>query len=739
MRTPILALVALCAAISPVTVSAATSGLGGGRLVASANPQVLYLSVAFEQGSSVPVSDAKVGPVTSSSNGFGVHKGATPVGDTAELSLALPRVSVNSGSTKEVILSASATWMRAVAPDFTRLMGRYLTQKGLSGAYFSFTQGVTVNTGKKMVISWTGSIDNAGRAVYGVPKLVDPEPGVIEAVYVPKSVSSELPASWAYEGAGMLQWRLLNHRLVPLTNWKVIDTQGAFDSVVDLADEQSIEEDARLKCLVDLRYPGCSGPIDLRTLMSNNAAKFAILDYVSVLEPVYAEDETEDQEEADDTSEAGPPPTPVSAITYSDRHLTCDTLVNKGAFGYVLKSSVARYYVEDSGEIDEASGAPEPYSYSPIGQFAELSISPVETFAKEIPREQLGTLNLDRYLISPFPNVTEMWDRYDPDIAPKLIDTAPLTAIASDPVTPTLSRASGATISLIGEDIAGKTKTFRVRAPAETVTGRYYDSEGGVCQVEYGALGSIMIPDWCTYRESGTENAASAYLDFGSDPKALAGVTLIGYEAGVSNYGGLVVNGNKLIAATKETWRPWYYWPSPNTYFWMGSYNTVGVRPITGDGAGYFNGSSYGSFTYQLGGNSSSSAYVCVSSANPKQCALSNTCSSAEFAVPNVWYQMHPNIQSGQWCSGFTGVSSIYNMNPWGGQGAPIPRTTLLADLIPYLRTGESQFVFMGHISSIVLQTKGCSPPAGVPERQVIPADPDKSVISNGLKDLLGL
>lgn len=739
MRTPILALVALCAAISPVTASAATSGLGGGRLVASANPQVLYLSVAFEQGSSVPVSDAKVGPVTSSSNGFGVHKGATPVGDTAELSLALPRVSVNSGSTKEVILSASATWMRAVAPDFTRLMGRYLTQKGLSGAYFSFTQGVTVNTGKKMVISWTGSIDNAGRAVYGVPKLVDPEPGVIEAVYVPKSVSSELPASWAYEGAGMLQWRLLNHRLVPLTNWKVIDTQGAFDSVVDLADEQSIEEDARLKCLVDLRYPGCSGPIDLRTLMSNNAAKFAILDYVSVLEPVYAEDETEDQEEADDTSEAGPPPTPVSAITYSDRHLTCDTLVNKGAFGYVLKSSVARYYVEDSGEIDEASGAPEPYSYSPIGQFAELSISPVETFAKEIPREQLGTLNLDRYLISPFPNVTEMWDRYDPDIAPKLIDTAPLTAIASDPVTPTLSRASGATISLIGEDIAGKTKTFRVRAPAETVTGRYYDSEGGVCQVEYGALGSIMIPDWCTYRESGTENAASAYLNFGSDPKALAGVTLIGYEAGVSNYGGLVVNGNKLIAATKETWRPWYYWPSPNTYFWMGSYNTVGVRPITGDGAGYFNGSSYGSFTYQLGGNSSSSAYVCVSSANPKQCALSNTCSSAEFAVPNVWYQMHPNIQSGQWCSGFTGVSSIYNMNPWGGQGAPIPRTTLLADLIPYLRTGESQFVFMGHISSIVLQTKGCSPPAGVPERQVIPADPDKSVISNGLKDLLGL
>lgn len=721
----ILALALAGAFASPaLTHAAPSSGLGGGRLVASANQQVLYYSVAYEKGSSVAISDARVGPVTSSSNGFGIHKGSTTVSDTAVLSTYLPKVGVPAGSTRSIILSASATWMNAVKDDFTGRMGEYLNKHGLSGGYFSFSQAVTTDAGKDMVISWTGSVDNAGRAVYGVPKLIEKEPGIIEAIYVPLAVSAKLPATWVYEGAGTLKWRLLDHKMYPITNWKFEDTGGAFDSISELADDQEVEEEAKLKCLIDLTHTGCTGPIDVRTLMNANDAKYAIVDYVSVLEPVYKEDidASEDTGEFDET--AGAEQTPISVIEYSDRHLTCDTLVNTGAFGYLLKSTVTRYWAEEAG-----TGG--PLDYAPVGEFGQLSVSPVEDFTKEFPREQMGALNADRYVISPFPDKTELWDRYDPELAPKLVNTAPLTAISSSPPELTLVQMGGTpglgqpTLTLIEQDVTGKESLYRLNVPSEVSTSNgYVWSDGsGTCYPEYGALGAVYIPDGCEPSISVRAYANSAYVDFGPDPAKINAVTLESLYPGSAMYGGLAVNGNRIAAyAQNGYWNNW-----PNIYFTSGPFggSYANTTPLTGDGAELFNGSSRTQFPYQYGTPYGSGPGICVNPQNSSVCYYANACTMSEVRYAS-WVDLPRS-----YCGGIT--PSIYGI---GGNFQTAYRPLL--NLKPSLVAGVNRFSFMGAIGSATIRVRGCEAPEGIPERQAVVGNPDKNAISNGLGSLLG-
>src|SRR5207237_506053 len=148
------------------------------------------------------------------------------------------------------ILAIAKVYIEHQKTAFFSRMAAYLRRIAADRAFYTFDQEVHPSgAAHALRLVWSVLIDATGNATYGDPSIINANPQTVYIVYTARAVSSELPQEWEYPAAGTLRYQLRKPNGTPLTNWTVIDTQGAYDEPLD--DETATDPDAGLKCLAD--------------------------------------------------------------------------------------------------------------------------------------------------------------------------------------------------------------------------------------------------------------------------------------------------------------------------------------------------------------------------------------------------------------------------------------------------------------------------------------------------------
>jgi hypothetical protein len=387
------------------TSTAQADNLAARRLGTPVSRNILQMSQEIGIAGGMAES-AKIAPLTTSTAGFGIEKNAVKL--NALPVTGLPRIGIANPTTQTAALAAANAWATANMPGFQSRVGTYVRNQGLSSAFYSFTQEINVTTAigtKRQAVGFNVTVDPNGRPLYGAPKIVDPDPLILEAMYTPKAAVSGLPANWSFPGAGTIKYRVMNKKFVPLTGYYSVDVGGAFDSEPDATDP-----DAKLRCLMDLRYPGCTGPTDIRTIAGEVGATLAIVDYVRQLEPEY-------EQLADGTLVA------KGAISYDERFWDCINYMNTGYFGYVLNMRAERYSMTPEADVS-------PFQL--LQMFGGKTISPTEKFNKSVPISTLGGAAPASVVISPHPGDNALWQVNDTTAMRNVVYLAPVRARGGD-------------------------------------------------------------------------------------------------------------------------------------------------------------------------------------------------------------------------------------------------------------------------------------------------------------------
>ncbi len=181
----------------------------------------------------------------------------------------------------------AASAMSAARADLERQLDAAMAATGASAAYFSFAQQVApAGTSQPMVLTWSYLRVNGGSATYSAPRMRRALPVYVYVRYTPLRVDSDLPSGVVYEGAGKLAWSLVDARFQGLGAERTLDTRGAFDEPLDNSGV-AFSPDGALGCLVDHRGAGCDPRwVDVRTLMQQQAADAAFVDYRRRLAPL---------------------------------------------------------------------------------------------------------------------------------------------------------------------------------------------------------------------------------------------------------------------------------------------------------------------------------------------------------------------------------------------------------------------------------------------------------------------
>lgn len=395
--------ITLAVALTATTGTAATLPSHGFGTPVSRN--VAYLTQDVTLDGSMGAS-ASVAPLSVSSAGFGAEKNATKLPGLPVSGL--PRIAISNPTDQDAALAAAKDWTTTQLPLFRSRLSGWLKQQGLPTAFYSYNQEIMVNTPlgpKKRAIAFNLTEDEAGRPLYGDPKIVDADPTFLEAKYTPLRAVAGLPADWKYPNAGQLEYRILNKRYEPLTSWASIQTNGAFDS-----DPDATDPGAKVACLMDLRNPGCSGPIDIQTLIGQQGTTGAVVDYVRQLEPAY-------DELPDGTQVAR------GAVSVDARIWDCATYLNRGYFGYVVTTTVERYMAQPTTGL---------LNYKMVLQAGRRGISPTTPYEKQVPVSALGGANPNGFIISPNPGETNLWSTSDSVSMRNVVYVAPVVASGDD-------------------------------------------------------------------------------------------------------------------------------------------------------------------------------------------------------------------------------------------------------------------------------------------------------------------
>lgn len=383
-------------------------------------------------------SAAKLGPITSSQLGFGATHNLLAV--SGQEVAKLPVLGLSSGPLQEgAVLSAVGNWVAQSKEGFRTDVVRYLQSKGVSQAFFSFTQQVLVVSGapagysRKSVV-WSGTVMADGRIFAGNPQLIDSDPIFVEAIYWPLASDDSLPAGWTYDRAGSIQWRLLDKLMNPISAYAYVNTGGAYDGVVG----ESYSGVGPAACFIDRRNPGCpASGTDVAQLMASTGASGAVAMYANKLEPKYRPDPAGD----------GSTFIPVMSYSYTDRLWACDHLQNSGQFGYVLAGSADTYFVGKS------TSGPLPFQLSSSSTLEALS--PTSNFSIAASAAQISAAGLtpDGLIISPVADASAtqpiLWP-YGSTEWNQAVYIAPIRQMTADKITFTAPADISANVSAAG-------------------------------------------------------------------------------------------------------------------------------------------------------------------------------------------------------------------------------------------------------------------------------------------------
>ena len=231
---------------------------------------------------------ARVGALAFAAGGLATGQGVETIADASSLAQATVRDFGDTLGSAQLLALADGHFA-AQSAAIAESLRRTARDRGVTQATFVFDQAVRVtgSTQPRQLV-WTLSVDSAGRASFPRAQLFDRQPTLLQVQYVPLRVAAGLPAGWAYPDGGVLRWQLLNLQLQPVGAALARDTAGAFDAPDDTSGSP-IDPQAGLRCLIDRRARADCPPglPDIISLIDQNAAIGALLDYGQRLAPVY--------------------------------------------------------------------------------------------------------------------------------------------------------------------------------------------------------------------------------------------------------------------------------------------------------------------------------------------------------------------------------------------------------------------------------------------------------------------
>lgn len=318
---------------------------------------------------------------------------------------------------KDLLARAKAYQDYAISHTLVNDMRTYMRKVGASEVMYSYRQRVKVKGNPvPKVITWRVIIDAFGTPHYNDPRLVSDIPTFVYLAYTPKTVMAGLPQSWAYPDAGKYKWNLVDKNLNNLTAFTLVNTNGAYDEPVaqttkpyttpypagcsidaeDTSGDMVCDPDYALKCLINKTSdPSCPTTYDdILTLIDNNGADGAYIDYSRQLQPVF---DTVDNGDGT-TSEVARVAVSIDTRTWVKGKIYFFISPTGGASfqetgrnGYTLLNQVDRYGVQLDG------------SYDFIKSETSTTISPTQNFSKSVtPPKGAKCINYGFNIIDPF-------------------------------------------------------------------------------------------------------------------------------------------------------------------------------------------------------------------------------------------------------------------------------------------------------------------------------------------------
>ncbi len=213
---------------------------------------------------------------------------------------------------QQALLQVANQSVQQALPWLTGQMAAYLQRHGLAQGMFTYEQAVMVqNNQQPMYLYWQVMVDASGRSRFGDVQLIPGQPKTLYGEYTPLAVANGLPASFAYPGAGTMQWEEIQPPTIvpgqaaaavitPLTAMQGIALGGVFDTPQPV--NTPVDPQWGAECLIShaawtaanatVADPPCpvvpiNGYTDFASLLNAQGANFGVLDYVETLRPVY--------------------------------------------------------------------------------------------------------------------------------------------------------------------------------------------------------------------------------------------------------------------------------------------------------------------------------------------------------------------------------------------------------------------------------------------------------------------
>ena len=337
-------------------------------------------------GSNVPVLNTFSGAVGPTGTGNSLMPAQS---SGASVSLpSVPALPIADGAaTKDQLLQSAKTNVMSQANTVATSLKALMASSGHKFGNFIFEQTIKPSGSPTYVkVVWHLAVLDNGRVFYSDPRITDPDPYYVYAVYTSRAVAAGLPASWAYPDGGKFKWQLVKKDGTPMTAMTTVDVMGAFDAPT-VTDDVGFDPNLGVKCLADLTSSAtCTAPAgfqDLKTLISSTSASGAIIDYLRKLEPAYTD-------KGDGTKQAN------MAISFDTRNLTHNNSCTNGTFrtagryGFTLNSNYDRF------SYNSTIGTPVLMSRSTSNSF-----SPTQSF--DLSQATSSTISgLTNLAINPF-------------------------------------------------------------------------------------------------------------------------------------------------------------------------------------------------------------------------------------------------------------------------------------------------------------------------------------------------
>lgn len=256
------------------------SGIANAALSSAPTSPALLVKESVSASGTVAMT-GQVGGIGFGDGGFGIGSSATALDVSV---LAVPTPNFGSSPTRDSILNAAIVWAAASAAQLRTSLGGYMSQSGLSSAWFMYEQTITVPSAlgpTSQRLTWSLSQDAGGRVSYGVPRLEpvgQTDVRVLQVEYQARPNSEVIDPAYVNAFAGKIRYRVLDGSLTAITADQEIDVAGAFDPPTG----SSVSNTDAINCLVSSGNAGCSAAAtDVKRLLAETGSSFAIVDYTS--------------------------------------------------------------------------------------------------------------------------------------------------------------------------------------------------------------------------------------------------------------------------------------------------------------------------------------------------------------------------------------------------------------------------------------------------------------------------